>query len=104
MDLAEAVYELTKDFPPEEKFNLVSQLRRSAISIPSNIAEGRHRSTRKDFIHFLYIAYSSSTELETQLELSSRLVYGDKEKHKKIHELLGEVMKMLNSMIKKLKS
>ena len=73
MDLTLDVYHLTQHFPKEEKFNLTSQIRRSAVSVPSNIAEGAGRNTNKDFNNFLGIATGSSYELETQLILSKRL-------------------------------
>lgn len=67
------VYKLTADFPEAEKFGLVSQLRRAAVSIPSNIAEGSARKSTKDFIHFLRISDGSAAEVETQLLISERL-------------------------------
>src|SRR3989338_6893095 len=73
VDLVVAVYELTDKFPREEIFCLSSQMKRAAVSIPSNIAEGRFRSTRKDFTNFLRIAYASGAELETQIEIARRL-------------------------------
>ena len=73
MNLTLDVYHLTQHFPKEEKFNLTSQIRRSAVSVPSNIAEGAGRNTNKDFNNFLGIATGSCYELETQLILSKRL-------------------------------
>jgi len=73
MSLAEIVYSMTADFPPSETYGLVSQMRRSAVSIPSNIAEGFGRAQRKPFIQFLRVAQGSLKELETQIELSARL-------------------------------
>lgn len=73
MSLAEVVYSLTADFPPSETYGLVSQMRRSAVSIPSKIAEGFGRTQRKPFIQFLRMAQGSLKELETQIELSARL-------------------------------
>ena len=72
-DLAKSVYVLTKKLPDDEKFGLVSQMRRCAVSIPSNIAEGSKRSTKKDFNQFICIAQGSSAELETQLILAAEL-------------------------------
>lgn len=73
MDLTVEIYKLTQNFPKEEKYNLTSQVRRSAVSVPSNIAEGAGRNTNKDFNNFLGFATGSSYELETQLILSKRL-------------------------------
>lgn len=75
MDLVEEVYKVTQGFPSEEKFGLTSQIRRCAVSIPSNIAEGAYRNSNKEFRHFLGIANGSGGELYTQLLLASRLGY-----------------------------
>jgi four helix bundle protein len=75
MDLVEELYKCTKDFPKEEIYSLTSQIRRSVISIPSNIAEGAARNSKKEFIQFLHIALGSTSELETQLLISDRLGY-----------------------------
>lgn len=75
MELVILVYNITGKFPKSELFGLTSQARRSAVSIPSNIAEGAGRRNPKEFIHFLYISKASLLELETQLELSKRLDY-----------------------------
>jgi len=75
IELAVAIYSLTKSYPKEELFGLVSQMRRAAVSIPSNIAEGAGRNHDKEFQQFLYIALGSVAELETQLLLSERLEY-----------------------------
>ena len=73
LDLVEMIYRETQKFPAEEKFGLISQLRRSAVSLPSNIAEGAGRKGTKEFIHFLHIALGSLNEMETQMEISRRL-------------------------------
>lgn len=98
MDLVENIYILTRQFPTNEQYGLISQMRRSAVSIPSNIAEGRYRGSRKDFKRFLVIAYGSGAELETQLEIAKRLKFTDRESGV-IEQQLSEVMKMLNTMI-----
>ena len=101
IELVIAVYELTEDFPKEELYGLTSQMRRAAVSIPSNIAEGRFRGTKKDFLQFLRIAYSSGAELETQLEIAKRLRQTKDFDYSKVDSLLLEVMKMLNTIIRK---
>lgn len=101
MRLAEDVYSFVKFLPANELYGLSSQMRRCAISIPSNIAEG-HKKGTKDFVRFLKIAYGSSAELETQLLLCERIY-----PHQKIQELLPsivEIEKMLSVIIKKLNS
>jgi four helix bundle protein len=75
MDLVEKVYEITNHFPKEELFGLTAQIRKSAISVPSNIAEGAARKGNAEFLRFLYIALGSLTELETQLLIAIRLKY-----------------------------
>ncbi len=98
MDLAVLVYDLTKAFPKDELYGLVSQMRRCVVSISSNIAEGSRRSTNKDFRQFVIIAFGSGAELETQLELAHRLEMGKPEQYIKINSLLDEVMRMLNAL------
>src|SRR3989338_6281777 len=73
IDLSKKIYILTEKFPREEIYGITSQMRRAAISIPSNIAEGRSRGTRKDFVQFLRIAIGSASELETQIEIAKNL-------------------------------
>ena len=102
MDVAVSVYELTENYPKEEIYGLISQMRRAATSIPANIAEGRHRGTRKDFTQFLRIAHSSAAELETFIILSKRLQKTKNLEYSKVDQLLLEVIKMLNSMIRKM--
>ncbi|EKD58919.1 MAG: 23S ribosomal protein [uncultured bacterium] len=102
MSLVEEIYILTKQFPKEEIYGLTSQMRRAAVSIPSNIAEGRQRGSRNEMRQFFQIAYGSAGELETQLELSKRLKFCDLSKYNNSDILLSETMKMLNKMIKTL--
>jgi len=100
LDLVEIIYRETGSFPAEEKFGLISQLRRSAVSLPSNIAEGAGRKGKKEFIHFLYIALGSLNEVETQMEISKRLGF--------IHDLTSftelflHIKRMLLRLIDKL--
>ena len=96
------VYSLTTSFPRDEVFGLVSQMRRSAVSIPSNIAEGNHRGSNKEHVQFFRIAFASACELETQLLLSKDLGYIQEAKSKEIFLSLSEVIKMLSAMIQKL--
>lgn len=103
MDLVTKIYLLTENFPKSEQYGIVSQLRRCAVSIPSNIAEGKQRGTRKDYRHFLLMAFGSGAELETQLEISKRLNYCKKEDYVCIDNLLNEVVRMLNKLISTLK-
>ena len=103
MDLVELVYKLTAEFPKSETFGLSSQLRRAAVSIPSNIAEGKRRGSRKEYCHFLYISYGSAAEVETQLDIAKRLGYGSEEQIRIIRGLLTEVLKMLNALLSSLR-
>lgn len=104
MEVVVSVYDLTEHFPRSEMYGLTSQMCRAAVSIPSNIAEGRRRGTRKDFRQFLLIAYSSGAELETQIEIAKRLPWGKQLDFKHVDGLLLETMKMLNKMLVNLKS
>ncbi len=97
--LVAAFYKLTGQFPKEEIYGITSQMKRAAISIPSNIAEGSKRGTQKDFTHFLTIAYGSGAELETQIEIAKILPFGIKQSYSEVESLLAEVMRMLNKMI-----
>ena len=102
-DLSVKLYEVTKLFPPEEKFGLISQLRRAAVSIPSNIAEGAAQQTDAHFKRFLLMAIGSSFEIESQLLISCQIYpLLQKSITEIILPLLIEVQKMLNSMISKL--
>ncbi len=102
MDLVTNIYTLTSKFPKEEMYGLTSQMRRCAVSIPSNIAEGRYRGFRKEYLQFLRIAYGSGAELETQIEISKRLAGTNHLDYAKCSALLDEVMRMLHVMLKKL--
>lgn len=102
MNLVEQVYVVSNRFPETEKFALTSQLRRCAVSIPSNIAEGWGRETAKFYVHFLRIAKGSLAELETQLEIAKRLGYLKNEND--LFENITELHKMLASLINKIKA
>ena len=102
MDLTVEVYELTKFLPRDEQYALSSQMKRAAVSIPSNIAEGQERNTTKDFINHLYIAKGSKGELETQLLICVRLHYLSQPQIITAINLLSEIGKMLNSLIQSL--
>ena len=91
MDIVVAIYKLTEHFPKEEKYGLVSQIRRCAVSIPSNIAEGAGRSTKGEFKNFLSIANGSAYELFTQLKLSLKLEFLPKESTETILEKVVEI-------------
>jgi len=99
IELVVSVYELTAQFPKNEIYGLSSQIQRSAVSIPSNIAEGSRRKTKKDFAQFLHIAFGSGAELETQIEIVKKLHFGHNLDYSKTDALLEEVMKMLNKFI-----
>ena len=104
IELVARVYRLTEHFPQREMYGLAAQMRRAAVSIPSNIAEGRSRSTVKDFVHFLHIALGSGTELETQLIISKRLSLCEGVEYEDATSLLSEVCRMLHGMIKGLEA
>jgi four helix bundle protein len=104
MELTVAVYRLAQPFPREEAFGLTSQLRRSAISVPGNIAEGHGRMNPREFKHFLLIARASNCELQTQLELSGALGFADAQLLTTAQGISNEVEKMLFALITKLKN
>src|SRR6187551_628422 len=88
IELAVAIYRLTSSFPPSERFGLAAQMRRAAVSVGSNIAEGCGRSGNRDFLRFLRIARGSTTELAFQLALSAELGFGDPTEHLLVAELI----------------
>ena len=101
-DLCLEIYRITTKFPKDERYGLTSQIRRAAVSVPSNIAEGYGRKTTPDYIRALYIAYGSICELETQIMLSSDLHYIEKKKLEKLNSDIAEVERMLKALIKSL--
>jgi four helix bundle protein len=102
--LAKLVYQLTKNFPSEEKFGLGAQMRRAAVSIPSNIAEGQARHTTGEFIQFISHAEGSLAELDTQLILSIELKFCPDVGAEAAFELIAELRRMLNVLRRKLAS
>ncbi len=101
VELTVLVYKLVQSFPQTELYVMISQIKRAATSISANIAEGSRRFSKKDFCHFLQIAFGSASELESHLEISRRLYFGKKEAYEPVEKLLDEVLKMLNTMIMK---
>ena len=102
VELSVAIYKLTETFPTREMYGLTSQIRRAAVSIPSNIAEGRRRGTDADFSHFLRIAHGSLAEFETQLLIAKKLSFCSVKEYEDIRTQITQVSKMLHAMIKKL--
>jgi len=102
MDMSVSVYEVTSNFPKKEEYGLISQLRRCAVSIPSNIAEGFGRNHTKDFIRFLRISQGSVYECQTQLEISFRVGFMQESVFKDMDKQYETIAKMLSSFIRKL--
>jgi four helix bundle protein len=104
IDITTDVYRLFSSFPVDEKYGLVAQIKRSAVSIASNIAEGAGRNSNKDFLHFLSIAQGSSYELETQLILSNKLGFINEKSLTEFSERLQDIQKMNRAFQLKLRS
>ena len=102
MDLVVEIYRLTKPFPPAEQLGLTSQIRRAAVSVPANIAEGHGRLHRADYLRFLSIARGSLTEVETHLQIAVRLGYLERDQVKEVWILLQHVGRLLNGLIRSL--
>ncbi|MEM9998743.1 MAG: four helix bundle protein [Bacteroidota bacterium] len=100
MDLVDEVYDLARCFPSDERFDLRSQVRRAAVSVPSNIAEGWGRSSKKDFVRFLYIARGSLYEVETQMRIAQRQGYIEVTALKRLVEHSHELSRMLLGLIR----
>ena len=98
------IYKNTQDFPGEEKYGLVSQIRRAAVSVPSNIAEGYGRKSTKEYLQLLYVAYGSICELETQILLSGDLKYIEAGDLERLQQDTGAVERMLKALIKSLEN
>jgi four helix bundle protein len=99
MQLTAEIYRLTKNFPSDERFGLTNQLRRAAVSVPSNIAEGKGRLTRGEMIHFFGIARGSAMEVQTQLEIAEMIGEGRQTDIDMAFELAAEVIRILNASI-----
>lgn len=101
MTLVKELYKMTQSFPKEELYGITSQIRRAAVSIPSNIAEGYGRGHEKELIQFLYIALGSASELETQLIICKEIGYVNEAEYDKLNDLNIEIIKMLSALINK---
>lgn len=101
MMLVTRLYQATQSFPKDEIYGITSQMRRAAVSIPSNIAEGYGRGYDKELIHFLYVSLGSASELETQLIISKDINYLSLENFLELSLLNNEIIKMLSSLINK---
>lgn len=95
IELVTEIYRVTKEFPSEERYGLISQMRRSSVSISSNIAEGYARKSRKENAHFINIAFGSATELETQIIIAKNLQFTSEHRWNITDELLDAVLRML---------
>jgi len=102
MTLVIEIYRTTEKFPSKEVYGLTNQIRRAAVSIPSNIAEGAARQTQKEFTNFLHIAQGSMSELDTQLELANRLGYLNDNSRNSLNEMMEQIDKMLTGLIRHL--
>ena len=100
MDLVVLCYKMAKGFPQNEIYGLTSQLQRAAISIPANIAEGRHRQHSKEFLRHLSIAYGSLAELETHIQIAERLNYMNHNETSQVLNRTAEIGRMLNGLRK----
>jgi four helix bundle protein len=103
MELVIETYKATDVFPAKEMYSLTDQIRRAAISIPSNIADGAGRQTKKEFINYLHMAQGSLSELDTQIEIARRLGYVAEETFKDLESRMRRVDKMLSGLIRQLK-
>jgi four helix bundle protein len=104
MNLVTSIYKASKTFPKEELYGLTSQLRRAAVSIPANIAEGQGRRSKPEFRQFLGHARGSLLEVDTRLEIALRLEYLNLKEHSQLHEQLNEVGRIINGLLRSLAS
>ena len=103
IELVKEIYFITKELPREESFNLISQMRRSAVSVSSNIAEGWMRQHTNEYIQFIYHALGSCGELDTQVIISNHLGYVDNKTMDSLSEIINHVIRMLRNLVKSLK-
>ncbi len=103
MDLVTEIHLITKQLPKEEQYGLISQIRRCAVSIPSNIAEGYGRKSTNDYKRFLQIAIGSLFELQTQIEITKKLKYLNDQTYSILDDKTREIERMLSSLIRKIK-
>src|SRR5687767_15109396 len=99
MTLVEQIYTVTKSFPPEERFGLTSQIRRAAVSIPSNIGEGKRRKREKAFLYHLDVALGSQAEVDVQLEIAKRVGCLNEAEYQRLAEQVDEIGRMLNGLM-----
>ena len=102
MDLVFEIYKAIEKFPRQEKYGLVDQIRRAAVSVPSNIAEGAVRQTKKEFSNYLHIAQGSLSELDTQIELAARLGYLDDHNQNRLDAMMQRIDKLITGLIRHL--
>jgi four helix bundle protein len=102
IELVKDIYKSTEQFPRQETYGLVSQMRRSDVSIPSNVAEGFRRYHNKEYKQFLYISLGSCAELETQITIAKELKYIQEDKEAKLLERLDHICRMISNLLKKL--
>ncbi len=102
MDMVEEIYKVTDKLPAKEVYGLINQIRRAAVSVPSNIAEGNTRSTKKEYAYFLSVARGSGAELKTQILICERIEYLKREDTEKTLNMIDEIGKMLFAMINRL--
>jgi len=103
IDLVTNIYTITKDFPKEEVYGLTNQIRRAAVSVPSNIAEGAGRNSNKEFLQFMYYAIGSLSEIETQMIIAHNLHYINNQQKQEIDFMLSSLFKMSYGLIQSIK-
>ena len=102
MDLVVDIYKATNDFPHQEIYGITNQVRRAAVSIPSNIAEGAARQTKREFMNFLHVAQGSLSEPDTQMEIATRLGFIDSKRRHSLNEKMVPIDKMITGLIRHL--